>query len=117
MKKQRRVNGFTLIEVLIVLVILSIIIAIAVPSVIKVIEKSKKEICYVNQLEIERMYEQFLELEGLDHSGEQFKQFMLSNNYSADHGEYSYIEGKVRCSIHAENESQEDKEEESVPFF
>lgn len=117
MDKQTKKNGFTLIEVVTVVVILSIIIAIVVPSVIKVMKTSEEEICYINQLEVERMYKRFLELEGVDHSDEQFKQFMLSNKYSNNHGEYTYIEGKVRCSIHAENDSQEDKEEESVPFF
>jgi prepilin-type N-terminal cleavage/methylation domain-containing protein len=49
-------NGFTLIEVLVVLVILGIIAAIAVPYYVSYIEKTEKEVCYANSIELERMY-------------------------------------------------------------
>ncbi|GGM32017.1 hypothetical protein GCM10011351_17740 [Paraliobacillus quinghaiensis] len=129
-KKLKNEAGFTLIEVLSVLVILGVIAAIAVPSVYGIIENSKREVCYVNQAEIERMYEDYLVLEELEHSDQRFTNYLRDNhlNESNDHGEYSYIDGKVHCSIHSDNELPEvevpdipevpeDNEGGSVPFL
>ncbi len=119
-------KGFTLIELIIVISIISILAAITVPNFIGYIEKSKEEVCNVNCLKLERMYELYLETEGLDHSDVLFKSFLndYSKNTCPSHGEITYINGEVRCSVHIDEESIESDDEDdngledgSVPFL
>jgi prepilin-type N-terminal cleavage/methylation domain-containing protein len=116
--RNKRNNGFTLVEMIVVMSIIGILGAIAVPSFIGYTEKAKEEVCRVNCLQVERMYEGYLMLENNEHSDEIFNQYM--NDYRKDicpnHGDVSYVDGKVRCSIHSkENDSESD--EEDVPFL
>jgi hypothetical protein len=54
---------------------LGIIAAIAVPSYNGNIEKTEKEVCFANTIELERMYHAYLRLEGVDHSDARFNQY------------------------------------------
>jgi prepilin-type N-terminal cleavage/methylation domain-containing protein len=68
-------KGLTLIEVLAVLVILAILAAIAVPSYVGYMEKTEKEVCIANSIDLERMYLGYLHLEDVDHSDARFNQY------------------------------------------
>jgi Tfp pilus assembly protein PilE len=104
-----------------VVVILGILAGIAVPSVIGVIEKSKKDVCDVNVLQLERMYETYLDLESIEHSDVVFVQYLqdYGQEICPEHGDISYVDGEVHCSLHpGDNEGGDsDEEGESVPFL
>ena len=90
-------KGFTLVEVLAVVVILGIITGIATLSVNKIIEKSKLEVCNANIIEIEREYESQLVLSTSTHNDVQFKAFLMSFSHKLcpEKGVISYLEGKI----------------------
>jgi len=121
--KNKRLNnkGFTLVEIIIVLAIIAILASVAVPSFIGCIEKAKKEVCNTNCLQLERMYETYLILEGTDHTDVVFAQYLqeYGENICPDHGDISYVDGKVQCSIHTEEDDNDsdDKDDGSVPFL
>ena len=119
--KRFQSDGFTLIEVMAVIVILGILAGIAVPSVIGAMEKAKQEVCNVNVLELERMYKTYLALECIEHSDLVFNQYLqgYENDVCPDDGEISYVEGEVKCSIHSIDDagSNENEGDEGVPFL
>ncbi|MFD2044556.1 prepilin-type N-terminal cleavage/methylation domain-containing protein [Ornithinibacillus salinisoli] len=61
-------RGFTLMDLLGVLAILSIILLIVVPSISSSVEKANREVCYSNIIELERHYEMHLTLDDIEHS-------------------------------------------------
>ncbi len=111
-------KGFTLIEIIVVIAILAILSAIAIPRIADYKDVAKKQVCYSNCKTIERTYEIYLEREGLDHRELLFNQYMIDNEYNPcpEDGIVSYIDGKVYCSIHNPIEESEEEEEE-VPFL
>ncbi|MBM4761466.1 prepilin-type N-terminal cleavage/methylation domain-containing protein [Bacillus sp. B15-48] len=115
-------KGFTLVEVLAVVVIISILSAIAVPSVLRLIEKSKADFCEVNRLEIERMYQLNLDLEGKVHSIIEFEEYLLDygNEHCPAGGIYGYVDGAVNCSNYSNTDDEiedPDKGDNGVPFY
>jgi prepilin-type N-terminal cleavage/methylation domain-containing protein len=125
LKTVKRVNckGFTLVEVMAVIAILGIIAGIAVLNVVGTIDKSKEEVCYVNLSQLERMYESYLALEGIEHSDLVFVQSLhdFGEDICPEHGDISYVYGKVRCSVHPRDveieDSEEEEQDEGVPFL
>ena len=61
-------RGFTLIEIIVVIAILAILSAIAVPRFIGYTDATKEQVCNMNCKTIERAYEIYLESEELEHS-------------------------------------------------
>lgn len=106
-----RVNekGFTLIELIAVLVISSIILLFAVPSVLNNIAYAKTQVCYSNQAQIERTYKERLLLEGSEHTDTLFEETLAEfyEDLCPEHGEISYVDGKVICSLHGSDDGEE----------
>lgn len=113
--RKRFTKGFMLVELIVVISIIGILAAIAVPAYGAYVEKAKEEVCKGNCLQVERMYEMHLEIEGIEHSDTVFEQFLME--YGKDicpgHGVITYVEGKVKCSVH----TVEDDNDGEVPFL
>jgi type II secretory pathway pseudopilin PulG len=107
--------------VIAVVAILGILFGIAIPSVIGTIEKSRRDVCRVNVVELERMYETYLELEDIEHSEVVFAKYLeyYSEDICPEDGEISYFDGRVNCSLHPRENGggDRDSEGEGVPFI
>ncbi|WP_052144895.1 prepilin-type N-terminal cleavage/methylation domain-containing protein [Halalkalibacter okhensis] len=113
LRKRFEEKGLTLLEVLVVVVIVGIISAIAVPSVLGIIDKAEQDVCDVNAFQLERMYETFLALEDIDHSESAFTQYMHEQGIEpCEWCEFAYVEGEVVCSAEVEED-----EDGGVPFL
>lgn len=108
-------KGFTLIEVLLALVILSIILAISIFSIGSVKAKSEERTCQANQQLIEDGYEiNFL----FAYNDVTFSTYVIEHNYKqclSKEG-YTYEEGKVTCPLQP-RENRTDEPHNEVPWL
>ena len=126
MKKEKTSDtynkGFTLIELMVVIAILSILVLIAVPLYKGYDEKATKQVCDTNCLQFERMYHIYLITENKEDTAYEFKDFLqkYEENICLVNGDTVHIHGSVRCLLHFEdetNENNDDEDDESVPFL
>lgn len=116
-------KGFTLIEMMVVISIMSILGAILIPNMIRYTQRAKEAVCKDNCLQLERMYETYLIIEGVDHSDRIFEQYVqaLDRVICPGNGDISYVDGKVKCSLHSGDEGVQEDENDvddgSVPFL
>lgn len=115
-------KGLTLIEVLAVLVILGILAAIAVPSIVGLIEKSKEDICVANRVELRKLYDRHLALEDEEDSEVVFREFLLIEDFEVcpEDGVIRYVDGEIECSVHSVvngEEKDDDNDEGGVPYL
>jgi prepilin-type N-terminal cleavage/methylation domain-containing protein len=118
--KKRYNKGFTLIELIVVISIMAILSAIAVPVYSSYRKKAEEKVCKANRLQLERMYEVYLFSENFAHTDSVFLQYIdeYDKAICPVHGEISYVDGEVQCSIHtSEDESNSDEEEGEVPYL
>ncbi|HCX03242.1 MAG: prepilin-type N-terminal cleavage/methylation domain-containing protein [Tissierellales bacterium] len=119
--KNRKLNkGFTLIELVVIIAIISILSAIAVPRFIHYTAFAKETVCKTNCGQAERMYEAFLIEEDIENTDIIFDQFMLENysDICPKDGVIYYLDGKINCKIHegiSENTDDLDEPEDSDP--
>lgn len=109
-------KGFTLVELIIVISIIAILTAIAVPYYIEFVEKAEEKTCISNCKQLERIYEMYLCEKNIRHSDIMFEKFLqdYGNEICPKHGEVNYVDGGVKCSIHLEDDTITD---EDVPFL
>lgn len=69
-------EGFTLIELIIVITILGILATITIPSFVRYVEKAKEGVCNFNCLKSEKQYNAYLEIEEIEHSEVIFTKFV-----------------------------------------
>ncbi|WP_080843895.1 prepilin-type N-terminal cleavage/methylation domain-containing protein [Cytobacillus gottheilii] len=112
-------KGLTLIELIVVTAILLIIAAIAIPSIVNIKSNAKRDVFLVNQEELEKKYEAHLALHEVGHSDVLFADFLHDNDSEVclDDGEFRYVDGEVKCSIHSDEENDEEENEGGVPFL
>lgn len=105
-------DGYTILELIIVTAILSILLAIAFPSIIGYVEIANEKVCNFNCLKLGETYEAYLELENLEHSETIIDNFLKDNaDICPSQGKISYKEGKFKCGIHS------DEEDDDVPYL
>lgn len=104
-----------MVEVLAVIAVLGIIAAIALLSIGGIIEKSRRDVCDANSVELEKQYERHLHLDGIEHSDVVFVQFLMGfgEKVCPLDGVIRYVDSEVHCSIHSEIADDDD----GVPFL
>lgn len=113
-------KGFTLIELLAVIVILGILMSIAVLSALSITERTEKEVCEANRLELGRYYGAHLIIENKVHTVTAFNEFWLSyeDEICTVGGQISFVDGKVVCSIHSKSDADSgEDEEDEIPYL
>lgn len=120
-RKRRIVNneGFSLIELIVVMTILGILISIAVPLYKGYVERATQQVCNANCLQLERMYHVYLLMENKEHTAYIFDEFLqkYEQNICPANGDIKYVNGKVRCMLHSEDEANGNNDDGSVPFY
>jgi len=115
----KKSGGFTLIELIIVIAILGIIAAIAVPRLSGFKSMAEERVCATNRKTVERLYNTFL-LEN-EHGESTFNQFLIENfdEVCPVGAVISYLDGEVKCSVHDDGSESDDEEPpgEEVPWL
>lgn len=112
-------DGFTLIELIVVIATLGIIVAIVTPSLSGFKSKAEDVACAANRKTLEGMYSAFL-VENDINAESVFDQFIIENfdEICPVSGVIRYEDGKVKCSIHnSGSEGEEDEPEDEVPWL
>lgn len=110
MRRLKNKDGFTLLEVLLVISLLGIILAITVPNVAKGSEKANEELCNSTKLIITAAIEQYETFSGTfpteERGEDKLVSFLVDEQYlkheltCPSNGKFSYSEGEVVCDVH-----------------
>lgn len=106
MKKGRNQKGFTLVELMVVVVIIGILSAIAVPVYSSVTEKAEKSACQANQRMLEGAVNQYL-IDNPDKTIDDVDDMTNVNSYFTaaptcpSEGTYTITDGIIKCDKHA----------------
>jgi prepilin-type N-terminal cleavage/methylation domain-containing protein len=116
------INGFTLVELLAVIVILGIVFSIAKISLGGTRERVEEDVCAANRVELENQYKGHLALEVVEHSDVMFSTFLKefdSDEVCPVGGVITYTDGHIDCSVHSPGVSVEHNSgnEGGVPFL
>lgn len=98
----KKSDGFTLVELVIVIAILGIIAAVAVPRLAGFISMAEEKVCVANRKTEERMYSVFLVVYDIEHTDSIFSQLIIDHfdEICPAGGRIRYEDGKVKCSVH-----------------
>jgi len=114
-------DGFSLIELIIVIAILAIILAIAIPNISGYLETARISVCNLNIVQFEKYYMIYLEENAKEHSENTFGQFKLEYEESygricPSNGIITFQNGIMRCDKHSGKELLDDEKEE-IPYI
>jgi prepilin-type N-terminal cleavage/methylation domain-containing protein len=90
-------KGFTLVEIMIVVAIIGILIAIAVPGFLKARETSRRNACQENQVKIDGAVQQYILEENLEDQAAAVAALGGATGWSALVGEGEYIRVPPEC--------------------
>lgn len=119
-KMDKKSNGFTLVEVVVVMAILGVLATLSVPRLAGFRNFAEERVCDVSRKSLEREYVAFMFQNELVHDDNIFNQF-LANNYPVvcpTDSVISYEDGKVKCSVHYSGSADnEEPPGEEVPWL
>ena len=97
-------QGFTLIEIVIVITVMGAIMAIVTPKYFNYVKEAKVTVCSMNCNKVKNEYEMYLMDNDITHSEEWFLQFRIDNSQEvcSENGSVIYDNGKVKCDVHGE---------------
>lgn len=115
------VKGFSLVELMVVISVIAILTAIAVPLFSSFTDKTKKVVCDANCLQLKKMYEVWLISEGREHTKELFFNYRKEYGHEIcpDGNDVDYHpDGEVQCIVHSVEEDDGDGSDGgSVPYL
>ena len=112
----RRGLGVTLVEVIVVVAILGILVAIAIPRLAGFNSMDEERVCVGNRKAVERLYSALLVEKSFNHSDLLFDQFLISqfDLVCPAGGIVYYSDGVVSCDVHGRGEIPEVTTEEET---
>lgn len=112
----RRELGFALVELIVVVAILGILVAIAIPRLSGFSSLAEERVCVANRKAVERVYSGFLVENDLDHTELLFDQFLISrfDSVCPAGGTIYYSDSVVDCDVHGRGEIPEVTTEEET---
>ena len=127
MKIKYNDQGFTLLEIMIVLAVLGILSAVVYPYYSNIVANSQEKVCIANCSQIERGYNAYLVLNNKEHNLIYFEKYLeeefSKGNICPKDGVISYEKGKVYCNLHSllddesDNGEEDDDDNGGVPFI
>jgi prepilin-type N-terminal cleavage/methylation domain-containing protein len=119
---RRDQRGFTLVELLAVIVILGIVFSIAVISLGGTKERAEEDVCAANRVELENQYSRHLILGDAEHNDVVFTSFLteFGSEVCPVGGVVTYEDGHVDCSVHSDEVDEEEdsgEDDDGVPFL
>ncbi|WZL73667.1 type II secretion system protein [Clostridiaceae bacterium 35-E11] len=108
----KKSGRFTLVELVVVIAIMRIIAAVAVPRFMGFRNKAEERVCDANRKAVERIYSAFLVANDIDHEDSIFNQFLAENfdEVCSAGGFISDEDEEVKCSVY-ENGSEDNVDE------
>lgn len=113
-------NGFTLVEMIVILAILLIVLAISIPAYLGYVEYAKESACLTNRQKLVEMYHIYLITENLEHTDILFEKYIQENvqNICPSNGTISVLnDKKIRCSMHKSGQEDDVEDEPEVPYL
>ncbi len=113
-KRSRSEKGFTLLELLAVMGLLSILLALASLKGTDILVNARERVCQYNRTQLIKKYESYLVAIGEEHSETLLAGFILEEgeNICPSHGTISIAVHNLLCSVH-----DIDEDEDEVPYL